>query len=185
MEDECSAYLSSGWRNPLGRGRQLCSGLFNFCVPGEAFHPRAVVARHLTIPPKLLFLASPGAIPTAELVYLADLLAVAGWTVLLLLVEVLVFHVVESGFDIFDGVGGEIGNFDSRKDGVRGDPWHPSACRRLPPGALANFRRTPFSGVCRAPGGTARFRRKISGGRGRRFHVQVPSCSSACSALGI
>ena len=55
MEDECSAYLSSGWRNPLGRGRQLCSGLFNFCAPGEAFHPRAVVAWHLSITPKLLF----------------------------------------------------------------------------------------------------------------------------------
>ena len=31
------------------------SSLFNFCVPGEAFHPRAVVAWHLSIPPKLLF----------------------------------------------------------------------------------------------------------------------------------
>ena len=122
MEDECSAYLSSGWRDPLGRGRQLCSGLFNFCAPGEAFHPRAVVARHLTITPKLLFLASPGAIPTAELVYLAGLLAVAGWTLLLLLVEVLGYPVVESEFYNFDGVGGENGNFDSRKDGLRGDP---------------------------------------------------------------
>ena len=97
-------------------------GCVQLCMPGEAFHPRAVVARHLTITPKLLFLASPGAIPTAELVYLADLLAVAGWTLLLLLAEALGFPVVESGYDMFDGVGGENGNFDSRKDGVRGDP---------------------------------------------------------------
>ena len=89
----------------------MCSSLFNFCVPGEAFHPRAVVARHLTITPKLLFLASPGAIPTAELVYLAGLLAVAGWTLLLPLGLALGFVVVESELGIYDGEG-ENGNFD-------------------------------------------------------------------------
>ena len=49
-------------------------GLCQLCVPGEAFHPRAVVATHLTITPKLLFLASPGAIPTAGLEDVTDYL---------------------------------------------------------------------------------------------------------------
>ena len=46
----------------------------------------------------------------------------AGWTLLLLLAEALGIPVVESGYDMFDGVGGENGHFDSRKDGLRGDP---------------------------------------------------------------
>ena len=44
---------------------------------------------------------------------------------------------------------------------VRGTP---PDCLGLPPGAVANFRWTPFSGLRRPPGGTAQFLRSILGG---------------------